>query len=744
MRILITGGYGFIGSHVADKFYREGHEIFIIDNLSTGKKKNFIHKHRFYGLNTFDPKCEAIFTSNPFDLVIHLAGQSNPVHSEKFPFKDAETDVLGLINMLNLCTRHKVKKLINISSMYVYGQAATTPILEDFEKNPDSMMGMNHDVSEYYCSKWQELYGLDTVSLRASFVYGPRQRTGIESNLVAEFLECADQEKAPIIYGDGSQSYDFIYVEDLATAIYKMAALNYNGVLNLGSGKKTSVRSLVETIGKYQPFVGIDYQEKREDELKDICLDIHQIQRILDWIPETSIEDGIQMTCDWHKKAKDKANDKSDLADKFNGLKSIDRKHGLFNKLLEKLEDTPQLVTTIELGIVYLLITYIYIQNTLSYKVLPIDLYLAAIILFSALYGSRFGIYAFTMSVVSYVITLILTGRDPMVLIYSADFYFQMAYYIFIAFVIGYIKDKMTRDVKEAKLNIELLRERMHFLNDLYRDVRDVRDELQNQIINSEDSFGKIFSIVQELNSLNPEEVFGKAIVVIERLMKTKGVAIFKFNETSYFARVMAFSYDLSDTIKKSIKIEETASLKMAIATRELVVNHRLEEGQPIMVMPVLNGEEIIGGIMIFETDFENLTLSYQNYFKVITGLISSTLSRAYEYDEAIESKRYYADTSVMKQEYFEVEYQSKLSLKRNLGMSFVLLSVEGTQDQLAEISEKVNSIIRDTDCIGYDGEKGLTVILGNTNEKEAQFVIERLKKMEIEASIVERIEDLD
>lgn len=744
MKVLITGGYGFIGSHIADKFYREGHEIYIIDNLSTGNKKNFIHKHRFYGLSTYDPKCEAIFTSNVFDLVIHAAGQSSMGHSEKHAFKDSETAVLGLINMLSLCTKHKVKKLINISSMYVYGDVSNTPVLEGSDKKPDSMLGMNHDVSEYYCSKWQELYGLETVSLRASFVYGPRQRAEGTANLIAEFLESMDQEIAPIVYGDGSQSYDFLYVEDLATAVFKMAVIHYNGILNLGSGAKTSVLALIEAIGEYQAFVSIDYKPKREEELKDICLDIYQIQHVLDWIPETTIAEGVQMTYEWHRASRNVNKRKLPLGDQIHRLTSIDRKHGIFNKVLDKLEAAPQLMTTIELVIIYLLITYSYIQSSLNYKVLPIDLYLAAIILFAALYGSRFGIYAFAMSVASYVLTIILTGRDPMVLIYSADFYFQMAYYIFVAFVIGYIKDKMTRDIKESKLNVELLRERLHFLNDLYRDVRDVRDELQNQIINSEDSFGKIFSIVQELNTLKPEEVFGKAVVVMERLMKTKGVAIFKFNESSYFARVMAYSYDLGSTIKKSIRIEDNQSLHMAIATRDLVVNRKLEEGQPIMVMPVLDGDKIIGGIMLFDSAFENLTLSYQNYFKVITGLVSSTLSRAYEFDETVEAKRYFADTSVMKLEYFEMEYQSKLALKKKLGMPFVLLCIEGSQDQLNAISEKVNSVIRDTDCIGYDGDKGLTVILGNTSEKEAEFVIERLKKLEVEAFIVERNEDLD
>lgn len=739
MKVLITGGYGFVGSHVANHFHREGCDIVILDNLRSGVAENVVHKHRFYHLDTYDRRCEEIFKNNAFDAVIHMAAQVEAGYAEKHGFCDTKSNILGLVNMLSLSSKYKVKKFIFASSMAVYSDLGSAPVKESHAKNPDTVFGMNKLLGEYYCSKWHELYGIDAVSVRLGYVYGPRQNDSSEGSVVSIFFNSLVNKRPISIYGDGEQRYDFVYVGDIASAIYKLAGINYSGVLNLGSGVATSINTLVSEIEKHEKFDRIVHMEKREEELDSIRLDTTLASSVLDWVPETSFEEGIAITLDWFVKSKAAGEIRRESAAEVMPVRQDDARHkSVLERYLESVENRYHLVPLAEVVAVFALITFINIQSARNYAESPVDLNLFAIILFSALYGSKYGIYAFILSVVSTVATMVFSGRDPLVLIYNTDFYLLMAYYVFVAFIIGYIKDKLSKDVKERDADIEILNERLAFTNNLYRDMRNVRDELQSQIVNTEDSFGKIFSIVQELNTLKPDEVFAKAIIVLERLMKTNQVAIYRFNETSHFARVMAASQALKNVIKKSIRIEETPELVNAISQRELVVNRSLSEGSPVMIMPVFDDKKMVGAVMLFRTEFENLTLSYQNYFKVITELVASALSRAYAYDDAIETEKYLDETSILKPEYFEKEFKSKLEHKQLLKMDFVIISIQCAQRSLTDISQKVDGIIRDTDCLGQDSNGDLILLLGNTNLSEAGFVMDRLAKLGLEAVIIE------
>ena len=189
MKVLITGGYGFIGSFVAERFYKEGYEVFIIDNLSTGNKQNVDFKHKGYVLSVEDRKCEEIFRSNRFDTVVHLAAQVNVKTSIEDPILDSKSNVLGLSNMLSLAQKYNVHKFILASSAAVYGNNDEIPLSESSTCDPISPYGINKWIGETYCRKWKELYGLDTLCFRFSNVYGPRQGSVGEGGVISIFME---------------------------------------------------------------------------------------------------------------------------------------------------------------------------------------------------------------------------------------------------------------------------------------------------------------------------------------------------------------------------------------------------------------------------------------------------------------------------------------------------------------------------------------------------------------------------
>ncbi|MBF4694204.1 NAD-dependent epimerase/dehydratase family protein [Fusibacter ferrireducens] len=732
MKVLITGGYGFIGSHVADKFHREGHSIFIIDNLTSGLKSNFIHKHRFYELNVEDPKCEEVFESNSFDIVIHMAAQNDETYSQKYSYHDTKINVLGLMNMLSLSTKYKVKKFIFASSASVYGDDTDFPCTESSPKKPVSVLGTNKLLGEYYCSQWRNLNQIETISLRISNVYGPRQVA--TSGVVSAFFDKQNKGKGITVYGDGEQLRDFVYVEDVADAFYKAANIKYSGVLNLSAGMSTSINHLIQLIEKYGEFKFVQHLEAKPNEVKKSQLDNALITRILDWIPVTSLEEGIEKTHNYfvHVASQKHENEAVEPGKTKKGFENL-------LKILFKHNERKWL-PYVENAIAFFILTLFSIKNAQMFTKLPVDLNLLLIIIFSIVYGSRQGIFAFAFSFISMIAVFIATNRDPMVLMYSTDFYIVLAFYVFVAFIIGYIKDNLVRENADKYETIHILNEKIDFITNLYHDMRSVRDELQSQIVNSEDSFGKIFSIIQELDTLKPEEVFAKAITVLEKLMKTQGVAIYRFSETSKYARLMACSSGMNDTIVKSIKIEDYSEIVSVIVKKDLYVSRELAVGRPIMVMPVFDHTKIVGSILIYKTDFERLTLSYQNYFRVITDLVSSTLSKAYAYDAAIESDKYIQGTNILRPVIFNEMIESKKSLKKKHQLNYVLLRILLNEISQLHAAEKVGSIIRDTDFMGIDQESNFSLVLGNTNEKEAEFVIERLAKLGLKAELCEEV----
>jgi len=158
MKVLITGGYGFIGSHVGERFHQEGYDVFILDNLSTGKKGNVSFKHKGYVLFVEDRKCEEIFKANRFDVVIHLAAQNSVARSFENPLLDAETNIAGLVNMLDLSARYGVKKFLYASSAAVYGPQTQLPITEEAGCHPISPYGISKAAGELYCAQWEDAH----------------------------------------------------------------------------------------------------------------------------------------------------------------------------------------------------------------------------------------------------------------------------------------------------------------------------------------------------------------------------------------------------------------------------------------------------------------------------------------------------------------------------------------------------------------------------------------------------------
>ena len=293
MNILVTGGAGFIGSHIADLFIKNSHNVAIIDNLLNGKRKNINQEAQFIQKDILD-NLDEIFKKEKFDAVIHSAALIDANESISKPELYEKVNFEGTINLLEHCKKFNVKKFIFASSNAVYGNPEYLPCDENHPKNPVNPYGKTKLEAENKIIDCSDNYGIKYIILRYGNVYGPRQDP-IKGGVIAKFLNRIVANKELIVFGDGNQTRDFLFVEDAALAAL-LSLKAENKIFNIASGKQTSLNELIEEIKKlFNKKIRIKH-EKALKEIKNTYLDVSLAKKQFHWQPKTELEEGIKKT----------------------------------------------------------------------------------------------------------------------------------------------------------------------------------------------------------------------------------------------------------------------------------------------------------------------------------------------------------------------------------------------------------------------------------------------------------------
>ena len=302
MKILVTGGAGFIGSHVADLYIAQGHDVVVVDDLSTGRRSNINPAARFYQVSIRDSELDRIIREERPQVINHHAAQMDVRYSVSHPLFDAETNIVGSLHLIELARECGIERFIYISSGgAAYGEPEYLPCDEAHPVNPICPYGASKHTVEHYLYMYEKNYGLPYIVLRYPNVYGPRQNPAGEAGVIAIFAGKMLAGETAVINGDGEQLRDYVYVGDCAQA--NLLALNPSipsGIFNLGSGRGTSVNEIFTLLkgftGSRQPAV---YGPAKLGETRFIYLDARKANRDLGWRQQVSLEQGLKATVEY-------------------------------------------------------------------------------------------------------------------------------------------------------------------------------------------------------------------------------------------------------------------------------------------------------------------------------------------------------------------------------------------------------------------------------------------------------------
>lgn len=304
MKIVVTGGAGFIGSHVVDAYINDGHEVIVVDNLSTGRRENLNPRAKFYEMDICDAKIAEIFEKEKPEILNHHAAQIDVRVSVANPSKDIEINVIGFVNLIEAGRRNGLKKVILASTGGAgYGEQDFFPATEQHPMRPISPYGLNKLACEQYLHYYSYNYGINYVALRYANIYGPRQNAHGEAGVVAIFTNKMLAGEQPVINGDGKQTRDYVFVGDVVESNLLALKNNLNGAYNVGSAVETDVNTIFRIL---REIIDSKCEEKhvptKQGEQLRSVIKSERFKKELGWQPKVIFAEGLKLTTEWFKK----------------------------------------------------------------------------------------------------------------------------------------------------------------------------------------------------------------------------------------------------------------------------------------------------------------------------------------------------------------------------------------------------------------------------------------------------------
>ena len=412
---------------------------------------------------------------------------------------------------------------------------------------------------------------------------------------------------------------------------------------------------------------------------------------------------------------------------------------GHFRKIRDFLSGYSDIATKIgETIILFLLVQYLLRFTTDSVYFRYVDLRLFYVLIIGSMHGLLFGIIAGVLECASLAFAYKSIGVSGMMLFYNPDYWLPFAILLIAGAITGHMVSAEKQKIRFANEEVNSLQAKYVFLNDVYMSVIDNKDEYKRQILGYQDSFGKIFEAVEDLNSENPADIFINGITTLERILDNHSIAIYSMDDEQKYFRLVACSREMTDKLSKSLSVDECREMYDIVRSRDTYKNTEFENDLPVYAYAALDNNNVRLMVCVYEATPEQYGLYYMNLFTILCHLIRFSFMHAIEYQDSIEEERVFKGTEVMKPEYFETELESQKKMAEAGMASYVLLKLD-TKDS-SDADSKLRGMIRLSDTLGVDEDGVNYLLLTQTNKKIVDIIGYRLNLQGIGYEIAEGV----
>jgi nucleoside-diphosphate-sugar epimerase len=701
---------------------KEDYKVFVVTGNVRKNRSKPAEVFQEYNFTYDSDSISYILKSVEADIVI-FAGALDSAFDLNNEANQTAKYMGGLTNIIIHCEDSNIKQFIYISSCSIFGGNPEEIIItEDTEPSPISNRGKAILMGEKICTNYHKKVNFAVNIVRVSEIYGKYKDEVLEDNICTSI--CKEALKGIEVKVYNNRKHNLIYVDDVVESIYRITKENSdeNTVYHITSQDTSACfeEHLAQLLGGISDKkIEIDIRES----LDNYTNHDYQSENIkkLGFREKYDIKNGIKNVHAVIEKKSANLNKKDKI------------KSSLTGDLFKFSDKTRSKILPLVENVLFFLILQFFVVLTRNLNFHEaVDVYLLYVILIALIYGYLQATFTVILSVIG-KIYIALSWDSQYISVDSYNIYLWIIQIFTIGVLVGYLKDKYKRKYEDLNDEKDYLQLELTNIKDINNSNVEVRSLYEKRIINYKDSFARIYDVVSQLDAIEPERVIFKSVNVMGEIMNTHDVAIYTCDRNSQFCRLMAASSEKAKTMKKSINISSHKDIYMKFKSREIYVNNTLNPDYPIMAGGTYKDGHLQTIIMIWSLPFENNNLYEINVFGVLCKLVEKTMDRAYEYMENINKSYIRKHDGIMNSEAFEkVRKLYTYGEKENL-VEFSLLKVKAYEGMAEEVFYTLlKEQVRDTDYIGVNSNEETYILLTNSNEKEAEYVIDRLKKNKI------------
>lgn len=683
MRTLLVGNTGYITNKFVEEAFPESLVMVMGDtSIRKNRKKNLFV--RPFVKN--EKELEDIFSTYDFEQIIYFSNYLT-FHGET----RGEAEMLRKI--LQLCRGKR-----NMRIVYLTGPER----LYDVTTGKTLLVSEMENLSREYA----KLYKTTVKIIRSPYLYSEQYEKDFLNTV---FREISAQQKITF-QEDESQRMFFLSMQDLAELMYKIFD-NWDEdeeILNIADGFDHCFKDLGDKLTELCPHLKVSYA--RYSIMENMLKDDKIIRYKYGWFPKISI---LEELPELYEHYQERNNIKEGRLD---SLKHIISKH----KAAVRVAEFAAFFILFELlnGIA---------GNQAQFKM--IDLRLIFVVLFGSTYGINYGIAAAAAESLSLIRAFEAEGSSWYVLFYEPSNWIPFIFYFAVGAICGYIRMKNRDNVQFIKEENNLLQEKFLFTREMYQETIEDKNLYKKQILGSKDSFGKIFDITRKLDVIQPQELYIETIRVLEDVLENKTFGLYTLNRENGYGRLETASAQVQGNYPNSIKLSEYSAAMEELENGNVWANREFLEKYPMYMAGVRKNGELVMLICIQQASREQMSLYFLNLFKILSGLVETSLLRALEYQKAVEYRQYVKGTHILKTEYFEERLKVQHDMREQKLASYVLLKVEYSEMSLKEADEILRSKVRENDVWGISESKELYLMLVQTDKEALPIILARLKQ---------------